>query len=78
MGATLRRLPTVAATTSTTPGAIIDEIEANYFSWTWALDETTRHRAADRTRAWAATEIGPLDRPRSFEVHVTWQVYQLP
>jgi SAM-dependent methyltransferase len=78
LGATVRRLPTVVVETMATPRVVIDEIEANYFSWTWALDDSTRHDAAARTRTWAQAEFGSLDQPRRFELQVTWQVYQLP
>lgn len=54
-------------------------LEANRYSWTWAVrDEELRRRAAEETRRWAEARWGRLDRvPRST---LTWRfaVYRFP
>jgi len=77
-GATVRGLPTVLARHTATATALIDALEANYYSWTWPLDDTTRIRAAERTRAWATAEFGSLEAAHSVEASISWRAYHLP
>jgi SAM-dependent methyltransferase len=76
-GATVTRLPTVRARHTTTAAELIEELEANYYSWTWPLDDATRKRAAERTRAWASSQFGSLAEPRRVEVRVNWRACRL-
>jgi hypothetical protein len=77
-GATVERLPTVLAHHSATAGALIDGLEANHYSWTWSLDDETRRRAAERTRAWVSEEFGPLDEAHAVAASIDWRAYHLP
>jgi ubiquinone/menaquinone biosynthesis C-methylase UbiE len=77
-GATVERLPTVVARSTTTAAALIDELEANCFSWTWPLDDRTRLRAAQRTRVWVGDELGSLNESQRVEVRINWRAYHLP
>jgi SAM-dependent methyltransferase len=76
-GATVSRLPTVLAHHTATAAALIDGLEANHYSWTWSLDDATRRRAAERTRAWAAEQFGPLDEDRAIAASINWRAYRL-
>jgi SAM-dependent methyltransferase len=54
-------------------------IEANRYSWTWAVpDDALRERAAADARAWAEARWGPLDRvpPEAFECR--YGAYRFP
>ena len=68
----------VLARHTATATALIDALEANYYSWTWPLDDTTRIRAAERTRAWATAEFGSLEDAHSVEASISWRAYHLP
>ena len=77
-GATVERLPTVLAHHTATAAALIDGLEANHYSWTWSLDDATRCRAAEGTRAWVAEQFGPLDEAHPVAASVNWRAYHLP
>jgi SAM-dependent methyltransferase len=77
-GATVERLPTVVAHHTATAAALIDGLEANHYSWTWSLDDGTRRRAAERTRAWVLEQFGPLDQAHAVAASINWRAYHLP
>ncbi|HJR99180.1 MAG TPA: class I SAM-dependent methyltransferase [Actinomycetota bacterium] len=54
-------------------------IEANRYSWTWAVtDDAVRAEAAADVRAWAEERWGPLDRVPRATVDWRYAVYRLP
>jgi len=54
-------------------------IEANRYSWTWAVtDAAARAEAAADVRAWAEERWGPLDRVPRASVDWRYAVYRLP
>jgi len=54
-------------------------IEANRYSWTWAVtDAAARAEAAADVRAWAEERWGPLDRVPRATVDWRYAVYRLP
>ena len=59
------------------PDRFIARLEDNVFSWTWALDDATRHRAGAEVRAWALERLGSLDRPQPATVTVAYRAYDL-
>jgi SAM-dependent methyltransferase len=77
-GATVSRLPTVLAHHTATAAALIDGLEANHFSWTWSLEDASRRRAAERTRAWATQQFGALDEGHAVATSINWRAYRLP
>jgi SAM-dependent methyltransferase len=77
-GATVNHLPTVFAHHTATAARLIDGLEANHYSWTWALDDATRRRAAERTRAWVTEQFGPLDEAHAVAASINWRAYHLP
>ena len=78
LGARERRLEPVGVRRTVTAGAVIDQLEANRWSWTWSLPEDVVRRAAEATREWVTREMGPLDAPRALESQVVWRAYDLP
>lgn len=77
-GARLRLLEPVVEARTVRPDRFIGRLEDNIFSWTWALDDATRQRAAAEVRAWAVERLGPLDRPQPASVTVAYRAYDLP
>ena len=54
----------------------IDATEHNVYSWTWKLDQETRVRCAQETRAWAQDRFGDLDTVHEV-FHVEWHCYEV-
>jgi ubiquinone/menaquinone biosynthesis C-methylase UbiE len=78
LGARQRSLPVVRATRTTTLESMINSLEAGHWSWTWDVPAAVLRAAAERTRAWAATEHGALDSSVVAEVEVRWLAFDLP
>lgn len=76
-GATPRELPVVTERRAVAPGEVIARLERGEFSYTWAMDEALRHRAAHGAREWARREYGSLEEPRSVERAIVWRAYDL-
>ena len=53
-------------------------IRRGLYSWTWGVEERIRVEAAERVRAWAEKELGPLDRPRTRETEIAFWAYDVP
>ncbi len=75
LGATVRPLPEIAEREERPLEDLIGAYEANRFSFTWDLDDATRHRAAEETRGWARRRYGSLDEPRTIEYPIVWRAY---
>lgn len=78
LGAGERELEPVTVRRTVTAGAVIDQLEANKWSWTWSLPDDVVHRAAAATRAWTERELGPLDAEHVLESQLVWRAYDLP
>jgi len=72
-----RLLEPVVEERTISPDRFIARLEDNVFSWTWALDDATRHRAGAEVRAWALERLGSLDRPQPATVTVAYRAYDL-
>ena len=77
LGAQERPLPVVHATHTTTVATLIDSLEAGQWSWAWGVPETRLHEAAEHTREWARSRLGPLEEPVTFEYEVPWRAFDL-
>jgi SAM-dependent methyltransferase len=77
-GCAVRFLPPVPLAWEATVAEFIDRLGDGIYSWTWGVDEATRLRAADDVRAWASSEYGPLDSPRTGEAEIRYRAYDLP
>lgn len=77
-GATLRLLPPVTETRTTTIERAIDRLASGRYSGTWHLTDAQRAAAAEQTRRWARERFGPLDAPRTVERAIVWRAYTLP
>ena len=78
LDATPRDLPTFTAEDAMSVEGFMAGIEANAYSWTWPLAESTLAAAAAVTRAWAEATYGPLDALEPARYEVTWRAYDLP
>lgn len=78
LGAQERRLPAVRATRTAPLGTMIDSLEAGQWSWSWGLPEARLRAAAEHTREWARSRLGPLDEPVTIETEVRWKAFDLP
>ncbi len=77
LGAKLRRVERIEAAEATTVAERIDRLEAGLYSFTWRVDEATRHAAAQRCREWAERQLGQLDLPRTMSRPVLLRTYDL-
>jgi len=75
LGATPRDLTEVVSVEPTTIGERIDWLAAGIFSFTWGVDEATRQRAGEETRAWAREHVGSLTETRPLYRRVRWRAY---
>jgi len=73
-----RDLPVVLEHGEVRLGELLDSYERGEYSYTWRMDEATRHRAAAEARAWAAEHYGPLDEPVPNTHVIRWRVYEDP
>jgi SAM-dependent methyltransferase len=76
-GAAARSLPTVIERRTVSLSWFIDQMEQAAYSWTWWIDEPTRHRAASAVRRWAAATLGDLDDQREIKSTIDWRAYDL-
>lgn len=76
-GARARDLPTIPERLSQSVGEFIGQMGQGLHSWSWSLDEESRHRAADETRRWALDRFGTLDPPAARETTIAWRAYDL-
>lgn len=77
LGATRRLLPEVTVVRERTIRAYVGDMIDGIHAFTWALDETTRRRAGDRTLAWAEGRFGDLDAVRRMRWRIAWRAYDL-
>jgi len=78
LGATGRDLPRVVEPGRISLERLIASFERAEFSYTWRMDEETRHRAAREVRAWAQATYGSLKKVRPTSSTVAWRAYDLP
>jgi SAM-dependent methyltransferase len=77
-GAGVRRLEPIREEVDEPLVGFVDGMRDGLFSWTWGVEEKARREAADRVRAWATEELGPLDRARTRETEIAFWAYDLP
>lgn len=77
MGATVRRMPEIIETRTSTYGRTIKALEDGLFSFTWPASEEDRRRAGEATREWAAEHHGDLDQSYEFGLVVALHAYDL-
>ena len=77
LGATGHVLPVVRGRRTLTIWAFLRNIERGLYTWTWAADPATRHRAVSEVRRWAKAEFGDLHRPVESEFRIEWRSYRL-
>jgi SAM-dependent methyltransferase len=77
-GIPARQLPEISSRGQLTAAVFLDQVAANLFSWTWAVDPERRLAAVAGARAWVTETIGdpatmllPADRIR-------WHSYRIP
>ena len=56
--------------------ALIDQLEAGIFAWTWGSADEDRARGAAAARAWAAEQPVPSDEPQSIGRAVRFRQYR--
>ena len=78
LGAASRELPNFDEPGQASLEALIASLERGDFSYTWRLDDATRHRAADEVRAWAKATYGSLEKVRATSSTIAWRAYDLP
>ena len=78
LGATSRELPSYEERGQGSLEGQIASLERGDFSYTWRLDDETRHRAAREVRAWAKATYGSLERVRATASTIAWRAYDLP
>jgi len=71
-----RDLPAVVEHGAVRLGDLLDSYEQGEYSYTWRMDDATRHRAAAEARAWAAEHYGALDEPVPNAHVIRWRVYE--
>lgn len=77
IGAASRPLPPVVERRLVRLEEMIGRLERGEFSFTWRLDEATRHEAGERVRAWARCQYGSLEDPIEAEHVLSWRAYHL-
>jgi SAM-dependent methyltransferase len=76
LGCRVRLLPSFDDPDRQSLAAFIDDTEANIYSWTWNLDEGTRVRCAQATRAWAKERFGDLGSIHD-SFHIEWHAFEV-
>jgi SAM-dependent methyltransferase len=59
-------------------GEVLERVESNQWSSTWALSDEVRLRAVADTRAWAEARWGDLGVPVTEEVEIVWRGFETP
>jgi SAM-dependent methyltransferase len=78
LGARLRLLPEVVEERRLPIDGWLQLLRGDVFSWTWRLDDATRDRAVEATRAWAQERFGDLSVPQPMRQVARWRAYDLP
>ena len=78
LGATSRDLPRFEEPGQVSLDGLIARFERADFSYTWRMDDETRHRAAGEVRAWAKATYGSLEKVRATSSTIGWRAYDLP
>lgn len=78
LGAAVRILDVVTDTKTFTYGELIESFATGQWSWTWAADAATLRAAGERTKVWAAVELGDLDEEIVHQLASSWRTYDLP
>ena len=77
-GATVRVLPEIVELRRLPIDGWIQLLQGNVFSWTWPIDDDTRHRAAEAVREWAAERYDDISSPQEVRHVIEWRAYDLP
>lgn len=77
LGATVRELPAIVDTRTTTAGELIDRLEMGVHSSNSSLPGEARRRSAEETRSWARHTFGDLGAPIRQEQVLRWRAYDL-
>jgi ubiquinone/menaquinone biosynthesis C-methylase UbiE len=78
LGAHDELLPEVTVERTDTLDAILSQLDAGQWSWTWSLPADVLHDAAERTRAWALDRFGSAQEPRVERGVVRFRAFDLP
>jgi SAM-dependent methyltransferase len=78
LGAPGRDLPRLEEPGRISLERLIASFERGDFSYTWRMDEDTRHRAAREVRVWGQATYGSLKKVRSTSSTIAWRAYDLP
>jgi hypothetical protein len=73
-----RALRVLHNTRTRTLAEFLDQVDRQYYSWTWDLDEATVHEAVAQVRVWAQHRWGDLTAAQMGRGTVRWQAYDLP
>ena len=76
LGCRVRLLPSFDDPDRQSLSEFIDATERDIYSWTWNLDEETRIRCAQETRAWARERFGDLEGIRHV-FRIEWHAYEV-
>jgi ubiquinone/menaquinone biosynthesis C-methylase UbiE len=74
-GCRVRQLPEVRLDFIRVPAEHLAQLERGQASWQWSMDPSPFQATAQRARAWAESEFGPLERPRSLSTFVRVRAY---
>ena len=77
LGATVRELPAIVDTRTTSAGDLIDRLEMGIHSSNNSLPAEARRRSAEETRSWARHRFGDLGAPIRQEQVLRWRAYDL-
>ncbi|HEX2195781.1 MAG TPA: class I SAM-dependent methyltransferase [Actinomycetota bacterium] len=77
-GARPRDLARIKGSRKSTLREMVDRLRGGLYSFTWRLDEATRHRAADAAAALAEERYGSLNEVRDVPEEMYWRAYDLP
>jgi SAM-dependent methyltransferase len=75
LGASPRELAEIVSVEETTVGERVDRLAAGVYSFTWQVDDATRERAGEQTRAWAREHLGSLTELRPLHRRIVWRAY---
>jgi SAM-dependent methyltransferase len=78
LGITPRRLGPVVTIHRTTIEQHLRNLEEGIFAGCWDMDEASRRRSGEATRAWARARWGDLDAPRADRMERHWRAYDVP
>lgn len=77
-GAEVRALEPIREEVESPLEEFVEGMRDGLYSWTWGVEEGVRATAAERVRAWAAEELGPLGVARMRETEIAFWAYDVP